>query len=874
MRTTLPLVICYAYLLLGAVAAHAQLLIPYLGADGRYGLADEQRTLVVGADLERVPPMLPNMLAVNARRQGQQVRVFRNGTVVPNPDGTGLVQHVVNYGADDRVLDTLRHLVAAVSVQEVKVMDLYRPSSLPAVTSVNTDRIVPPTFGLPIFMWTNRVPGFHFRMGAARIHKALDKVNFVDTQLRELLPTDYAAGLVADSAFFIIAEGEGRVGVADRRGNVRVPCHWPHLQPAGRTGYFVARAHGSRHPSYPHSVGLIDADGRMVIDTAYYAITPVPGGQMLIVRTHEYWGLMDYAGRTILAATESRSITALPNGWALVNFGGRCNFINHRGERALPQDANSIHDASATAFPHYIVRGNRNTWVLDGSLLPLFHDSLVVINDVYTHPLRVWVRQTDGTHLLKNAEHTVLAAGTFDQILPAVHTPQGYLLIQKDTLQGVIGPYGEKILPTRFSTITFQPFKGDTLLWARLPGSDLYAAHDQRGQRVADIPESDIPLWGKAVTRPFSPAELAAILPAGFVKPERIAGEPTQRAWDATGLIVVQQLLDVPVAPRDSPNQPTAPVDAHRTPATGAPCGIIDHRGHWVLPPKAGIIYWPVTQHLVAELPASAGNVARQFHEHGIVLHRIHAALRDTLRVHWLSFSTLPAEADNLRVGRIRSGTRQQAEYAYFDAAGQQLTPFAYADGPNYLLSHNVVDVWQPDGSTRQSIVDRHGRVLHDLGTLRTDHPPHKRSNPWSVGVFVVQVATAPDRTQMGLMDTVGRLLLPTTYRDLEILAGDSFFTATAPQGGRLLLDKQNRVRFTFQGDAHVQTRLLPDGHWLVGNDMQTVHLSPAGDVLRVFDYALSRDKPAAELARRFAIFLIGERAVWGELATGELWWE
>jgi hypothetical protein len=824
--------------------------------------------------MERVPPMLPNTLAVNARRQGQQVRVFRNGTVVPNPDGTGLVQHVVNYDADDRVLDTLHHLVAAVSVQEVKIMDLFKTIDLYTVTSVNTDRMTPPTFGLPIFMWTNRVPGFHFRMGAARIHKALDKVNFVDTQLREILPTDYATGLVADSAYFIIAEGEGRAGIADRQGNLRVPCRWPHLQPAGRTGYFVARAHGSRHPSYPHSVGLMDADGRMVIDTAYYAITPVPGGQMLIVRTHEYWGLMDYAGHTILSPTESRHIQALPNGWALVNFGGRYNFINHRGERALPQDANWIHDASTTAFPHYIVRGDWESWVLDGDLQPLFRDSMVAINDVYPHPLRVWVKQANGTHLLKTADHTVLATNAFDQILRAVHTPQGYLLIQKDTLQGVMDPHGEEILPTRFATITFQPFNGDTLLWARLPGTDQYVAHNQLGQRVANIPESDVPLWGKTFSRPFSQSELAAIMPVGFGVVERVAGERAQRAWDATGLLVVQQLPLAIAAPRTAPGQPPAPVDAHRTPAPGAPCGIIDRHGRWVLLPKAGVIYWPVTQHLIAELPADAGNVGQEFHEAGILLHRIHPALGDTLRVHWLGFSYLPPSVDNLRVGRIRNNTRRQAEYAYFDAAGHQLTAFAYASGPNNLLSHNVVDVWQPDGSTRQAIVDRHGQVFHDLGTLRTDHPPHKRGNPWSVGAFVVQVATAPDRTLMGLMDTVGQVLLPPVYQDLLPLEHGQFFTAATRNGGLQLVDLQNRVRFTFRGSALVQCRLLPDGHWLVGNDVQTVYLSPAGEVLRVFDYALSRDKPASELAGRFAIFLIGERAVWGALATGELWRE
>ena len=133
-------------------------------------------------------------------------------------------------------------------------------------------------------------------------------------------------------------------------------------------------------------------------------------------------------------------------------------------------------------------------------------------------------------------------------------------------------------------------------------------------------------------------------------------------------------------------------------------------------------------------------------------------------------------------------------------------------------------------------------------------------------------MASAAANTQMGVMDTTGRLILPTKYSDLELLNGFSFFTATAPKGGRHLLDAQNRVCHTFPGSSQVRIRPLPDGYVLANNDVQTVYLSPTGELLRTFDYPLSGDKVPAELAGRFAIFLIGQRAVWGELPTGLLW--
>jgi hypothetical protein len=262
----------------------AQTLLPYLGKNGKYGFADETGKIIIAPEFEgRMEPFFEKTLAIDCQKNGETVRLFRSGLVVPNPRlKMSRLLPVLNFDENDVRMDSIGHLIAVRVEQKMQLIHLQAGGKM--VESYQPDYLNLPRWAK--LRESSDGSGLEFRLhhGLARIFRADGRVNFVDENLREILPKDVAAGVVADAQHLIFAESEGRFGIANRSGKTVVTPVFRSLEPSGRARFFLANKQRNGSIGEKWSCGLIRADGKIVLDTVYSDIEKVEGADLLIVR--------------------------------------------------------------------------------------------------------------------------------------------------------------------------------------------------------------------------------------------------------------------------------------------------------------------------------------------------------------------------------------------------------------------------------------------------------------------------------------------------------------------------------------------------------------------------------------------------------------
>ena len=248
----------------------AQPLIPFLAQNGKYGFADEAGKIIIAPEFEgRVEPFLEKTLAIDCLRNGETVRLFRSGLVLPNPRlMMGRVLPVLDFDENGERIDSIGHLLAFQVGQNWQIIDLRAGGKI-AKTDQEDYLNLPKWAKMRTPSLTNGAD-FRFQHGLMRIFRADGSVNFLDENLREILPKDVAAGGVADAQYLIFAESEGRFGIADRSGKTVVAPVFRSLQPSGRSSFFFANKQRNGSSSEKWHCGLVRADGKIV---------PLPGSQ-------------------------------------------------------------------------------------------------------------------------------------------------------------------------------------------------------------------------------------------------------------------------------------------------------------------------------------------------------------------------------------------------------------------------------------------------------------------------------------------------------------------------------------------------------------------------------------------------------------------
>ncbi len=588
-------------------------LIPFSAKNGKIGFVNEAGKMVIEPQFDSpADPFRPGELSASAKKNGQTVRVFRSGLTLENPHlELNRSIPVVDFGLDDRPIDTVRVLVATGKGSALILLDLASGRTL---ESVNRSYLNLPDWAK---IGSEYAEGygteFRMRQGAGRVFRADGRVNFFDKSLRPLFSTDFAAGCVADERFFIVAEAENRFGIGDRNGKIVLAPNWKKLEPSGRSGLFLANRPENEYQPLG-SAGLIDASGKIVIDTVHNWIKTVPGGRFFVVRKGSLEGVFDFEGREILPV-EARRITIFH--LETIAFEGpdrKWNLLDRSGRRVLEAGADRIDIRPFFETPHFLVQKGETTAVLDTAFRTIFEEKNATASIVRHTPLLFFVQKKGSQSRLVSRDGRTVFEGDLDQIENFADSKSPFLMLKKDTVRAIVATDGKVILPFEFSAVSIEMRSKDTLFWGKPLGSKLFFAHDRTGKKVSAghaspnsraigaiaeihqlpngkgravvlfngerrvLPDSlrdcqsvgdarfgadrAIIAFGKQgekSPRAVLNERFESILPAGFAMPEKTVGERTVDRLRETGLVVVQKLAQNAPPPAPKPVPPPRP---------------------------------------------------------------------------------------------------------------------------------------------------------------------------------------------------------------------------------------------------------------------------------------------------------------------------
>ncbi len=607
----------------------AQSLLPYLSKNGKYGFADETGKIIFAPEFEgHMEAFGPDDLYKDLRKNGEGVRLFRSGVVVPNPRlMMGRALRCVEVDSRTGRADTLADLIFCQQNDRLLFIDLKTGKT---VEAFNESYL----YNQPDWQKGEEISGFNgivfrFSDGLARVFRPDGSVNFLDKKLNFLLSKDVAAGWILDEQYIAVADAEERFGVLDRGGREALPKNFRRVETAGRAGVFIVNNH--RYESVTNSgVGLFAEGGKPVLDTVFERIKPVPGGRFVVAQKGQRFGVFELDGREIVGPEAknienyNRHTRPLAITWETDR---RANILDANGNRRFPTDVQSVRGMTimGSAFPHYIVADGSKKMVLDTALNLVLEVEAAELSLASSEPELLFFAKKPGGSSILRRDGSTLFSGDFDGVfLERFLTEKRLLRLKKGERQGLVSFEGRMVFPFDFEEFRMEPRTQDTVLWARPAGSKLFFQYDLSGNKRSeygrtqadsrsdspiisgqtmgdgrkkmtlfnglevflpdslkdcrvlahwwDMRERAVVAFGKdkdPAARAIFNEKFEPVLPPGFVAPEELLGENLFPRIGEYGLIVVKKGLPVP-PPRVSP-KPAAPPKATVPPKNDQP---------------------------------------------------------------------------------------------------------------------------------------------------------------------------------------------------------------------------------------------------------------------------------------------------------------
>lgn len=905
--------------LLLASAAVAQPLIPYLGANGKYGYADPAGKLIYPPEFDTAPFMPSDSLGVRVTITRQPYFLLRNGLLLGGKaDGTSYMLDYGDWQDTARTVDTLRHLWLAHVRGKAFLVD---------ARTRDTQEYWPIRYyQMPNWFSYYALPEdryMQFQYGFCRVYKGTapgkkPRINFVNTRLQEIFSRDFPAGKVVDRQFVVLADDNRKMGVGDSSGRICVPLAWDKLQPTKRSGYFfVNNAELAAGNTWKERGGMIDADGKLVIDTVYRDLQAA-GKDYIIVRRQFSAGVMDYTGKWVLPM-QYMEISHVRGDYFIVKDSlRRVNVLNTKAEKQFPIDYSEIRvqghdkpDKPLLELWEYPV-----VHMADAHFHILFSDTNAqsallrfpksVSNQFLTHkdtrgkPGRLYgVRDDTGKFVLPPV---------YDQImLPADEA--NFYIVKKDKFFGLFDTQGREILPVKY--VSIRPDEAElgkkiTRIWAKPQEGKLYKAYDLTGkelpipanfmpfidrdylvervyERAEDreylslidgsrvpMPEKGFPFYsmehfrtpegGFLVDRSDNmdfptvySAFLKKILPSGFVLPYQMVSAVRLKN---TGLMTVYQTGAGFIPPSDYEDYFTYDWHPQRLPSGLTASGVIDATGKWVMPPKRDAHFLPMSHDLILEVKAGAGD------QNQYVSHRVNPPGEKPVPVNYLAYSVFAEEArSNMLIQSVTDG------FGYYNPMGERIISILVQDGPRSLRKRNLVRSLDKEGNILDLILDENGRILYEFGPNLEFSVTMEPVDEWD-GCFVV--ATRRDNGFNGLLDSTGKTVLPFQYRYLKILQNNRLLSANSETDATNLLDWNGALVYAFPKNVSLTCYSAADGYLLLASDDLSLVISPQNKMLytlpgRVFTQPM---KPHGQYAALYDKQL--KKAYWVHIPSGK----
>lgn len=874
-------------LLIGALFAAlllpAQTLIPWLAGNGLYGLATEDGKVVVAPAYQHTGLMPENAFFTKAKRDGQEGTLFRNGHFIPLPNRTAAAFEF----SENKTADTLRHLTLTITSDKWVFIDSKTGKTSEYEHGKNYQ--TPAWFQASSPFTEDKydyLPQANFHLGAHRVFKPGNRVNFIDTDLREIFPGDYAAGLLLSRNCFLLAGDDRKMGIGDRKGNILIPLAWDHIRKTGSEDLFIVNnAQGN--------AGLIHTSGRLVLDTIYREIVDM-GNNLLRVASDENQAVMDYEGNTVLPMVYAEiSRTFGPYFIVRKQGGNKLILADSRGEVPFPLSCEQftpvVHHVNKHTYLHF--RDGQLSGLVDTALNVLFKDTIGNLIPVGYLKNKKFIHFTGNIGGRPDKQGVIALSGRrivpfgFSSIQRLDQLEEDLYMVKKDTLWGAYDVEGRLVLPLEFQEIYAT---SDSLVWARRPSEKLFSAYSAGGKKRAfpasAFPALDIKRLLFAKSPQFFNGKRMYSLSDGTIIPEAEAQPYLQYSQypgpDGGGILLArsgEELLAV-----DARLRPIIP-EGYRLPSKylnrdalkisgllnvcrgGTPgqpeaCGLINARGEWVMAPKEGAWFHPLSAGMILEVSLKYRLSREYLYPEPLGLHLPGVEKMD---IHYIGDLYFHEHNQNAMLIGIAEAGGRKGRYAYFDQEGRQLTGFDIAKGPVGLRERNLALL----GET-YAILDARGQVLSELEGISD---AEIRSGE-SLGYF-----TAKERASglMGVVDSLGQTVLPFQFRDLRINAPGRLLSCLDENGATQLLDWKGNILFTANGKKDFWVVAPPNGYHLVAfkNEDLTVVIDPEDRFLHTLPYTLTNyarpERPEEAHLAPFRSLALGKN-VWVDFVRGE----
>ena len=302
-----------------------------------------------------------------------------------------------------------------------------------------------------------------------------------------------------------------------------------------------------------------------------------------------------------------------------------------------------------------------------------------------------------------------------------------------------------------------------------------------------------------------------------------------------------------------------------------ASCGVVDTRGEWVLPPKKGVNYAPLSKVMVAELPAKYRLTENMASPENFKVLRL-GGTKEPITANVVGHR-LFTNHNNFTM--LIGDTGKNGRFAYYNASGEQLTDNNLLNGGRHLERLNIVTVRDKKGGVLDVIVDQQGKTVAELPGLEADRvydgPKH-----WTIAYF-----TAKERSSglQGVVDSMGRTVLPFRYKELKIMVPGRLLSCTNEAGKTELLNWQGTVLFTASGKTYTRLYEPKNGYLLVGMEglNETAVITPDNQFARVIPAESPGQfaSPPMELAHLATLsFRSLQKYCWVDFVTGKVYRE
>ncbi|MBK9335384.1 MAG: WG repeat-containing protein [Lewinellaceae bacterium] len=551
----------------------AQTLIPYLGSGGYYDYATESGEIVVRLAYDQLAIMPEHEIGAVGALNRRPLIYLRNGMTLSGADGRAV--RVVNFETENSAPDTLRHLWMV----EVGGK-LYFVNHL---TGETRDYWPGQLFETPFwFPWHTRdsmAEVGQFRYGVHRVYRKSDRVNFIDTTLKEIFPRDFAAAAAISPNYFLLGDGIRQLGVGDHNGQIRIPLMWENIETTPREGYFLVNNPVHSYISrLTGRAGMLDADGKIVLDTIFQNVR-YAGNDYLVVETKTRFGLADYSGKWVFPPEFEWMYHVHTDCFVTKRPGEKVRLLNSKGENLLGKgyDRIGLHKANlGTGTPYLILHDGPVSAIADSTFRILFSEKLLDISGISERPgtnipqfitRKAAPNRPAGVLGLRDETGQVVIPEQYDQVGLLTEAGAEFFVVQKGALWGVFDRAGNAILPVDFSSIRAEADTavGKTVVfWAKPAGLSLFYAFDRTGQKLpgtrrdfeTDPPKPAVNAAGpqpphRKIIREFDRdgTERTAILDAGgktvFAFPDSLEAHPmyfdSETEWAGDFLIVCRR---------------------------------------------------------------------------------------------------------------------------------------------------------------------------------------------------------------------------------------------------------------------------------------------------------------------------------------------